>query len=164
MLSWQRPHGPAHTVFWFQVSRDGWDAWAGSKFTMEFQVSELPVVGEVSSYRKRLGDFLDDETREEARTIQNQIIASLAAPPPDHFLLEDQRLRKWYLAKFKPDARRYSKRDDIWFRYHEPAHLALWGRFILKRLPECIQEMETATSAAPTPASDRGRRPWWRFW
>src|SRR4051812_27148902 len=83
MLSWHRPYHEHHLVFWFQVSRDGWDDYAGSKFTVELQLSEEPIVGEVSSFRRRLGEFLDDSFREEVRGIQNKIISSLTLPPRD---------------------------------------------------------------------------------
>jgi hypothetical protein len=32
MLSWARPQQNHHFVVWFQVSQDGWDSYAGSKF------------------------------------------------------------------------------------------------------------------------------------
>ena len=91
MFSWYRPHRDLHIVFWFQVSQDGWDDYEGSKFTVEFQLSAEPIVGEVSSFRQRLGQFLDDSSREEVRKIQNGIICSLTPPPPeaDELGLED---------------------------------------------------------------------------
>jgi hypothetical protein len=42
MLGWQRRQAEEHLVFWFQCSRDGWDDYAGSKFIVEFQLSEEP--------------------------------------------------------------------------------------------------------------------------
>src|SRR5207247_10335221 len=56
MLGWKRPLGNEHLVFWFQCSQSGWDDYAGSKFTVEFQRSETDFIG-YAVCRHRLGFF-----------------------------------------------------------------------------------------------------------
>ena len=113
------------------------------------------------SFRQRLSEFLDDASREEARQIQNQILASIPRPPPDYWLLEDPRLRAGYLREFDPHPR-YSRRHDIWFRYHAPEHLHRWSEFMLRHFPRCIQELEAAE--AQQQAAPQQRRAWWKLW
>ena len=83
MLSWWRPHGELCLVFWFQVSQHGWDPYAGSELTIEFQLSDEPIVGTSSVRRERFGRLLHNSAREDLRQIQNRVIASLRRPPPD---------------------------------------------------------------------------------
>ena len=78
-LSWSRPHGDGHVVVWCQISQDGWDSYAGSKFAVEFQRSTEPVVGAHPARRRRLAAFLSPEEREEVRSIQNGDWRSAAA-------------------------------------------------------------------------------------
>jgi hypothetical protein len=156
MLSWCRSRGKDCCVFWFQISRDGWDKYAGSKFTVEIQRSPQPHVGEVRAFRERLGAMLDESSREEARKIQNKIIASLPKPPRTHLLADDP----WYLEKFDPVLQPYTWQDDLWFRYRSPVHLRWWGQFILKHLPQCTREVEGADSpSTPPPARASRTRP-----
>jgi hypothetical protein len=77
-ISWSREHERQQTVLWCQVSRDGWDDYAGSKFVVEFQRSNSPEPGAPSSARARLAKFLTEDQRAEARRIQSQVIASLS--------------------------------------------------------------------------------------
>ena len=70
LLSWTRPHGERHLVVWCQVSQYGWNDYSGSQFTVEFQLSDEAVVGIFSTRRERFPRMLDDNGREEIRTIQ----------------------------------------------------------------------------------------------
>src|SRR3954451_18728220 len=72
-LAWYRPHGDAFIVVWCQISQDGWDSFAGSKFIVELQRSSEPVCGVFSARRQRLARFLSAQEREEVRKIQNSI-------------------------------------------------------------------------------------------
>ena len=143
MLSWHRPHKDHHIVFWFQISRDGWDAFAGSKFTVEFQLSAEPMVGSKSIRRQRFGKLLADSTREELRMIQNSIISSLPKPPSNHFILQlPGNIRERYLQSFQPVVAPYAPDEDIWLRYHASEHVRSWGRFVLRQLPQCLNQVE----------------------
>jgi len=143
MLSWVRPHGDRFLVVWCQVSRDGWDDYAGSQFTVEFQLSDEAVVGARAIRRQRFPTLLDDNGREEIRTIQNGVIASLRHPPANHPLLHTpETVRAWYLKKFQKIGHPYSQREDIWLRYGSQEHLATWAQFIIRNLPTCLKQAE----------------------
>jgi hypothetical protein len=144
-LGWFRPQGEAYTVIWFQVSRDGWDKYAGSKFVLEFQRSSEPVIGagDKDARRERIASFLSPEEREEIRSIQNAIIASLQYPPKSHPILHvAQEVTEIYLKEFKAVSESYPEQSDIWFRYASPEHIARWAHFILGKLPKCIAVAE----------------------
>ena len=141
MLSWSRPHAGNHLVFWFQISRDGWNDFAGSKFTLEFQISQQPVVGAASVNRKRFGKLLDESALEELRRIQNLVIGSLKKPSDDYFLLQGD-TREWYLQKFQFVGAPYSANDDVWMHYHTAEHIRSWSRFVLGQLPRCLEQVE----------------------
>jgi hypothetical protein len=143
-LSWSRPCGERHLVVWCQVSRDGWDAFAGSKFVVEFQVSPKPLVGGASACRRRLTTLLDDAGRARVREIQNAVISHLPRPPRTHPpLVVSPRTAKWYLAKFELVGDPYTERDDVWFRYAGADDVRRWAEFIAERMPECISAMES---------------------
>lgn len=143
LLGWSRPCGDAHTVAWCQISQDGWDSSAGSKFVVEFQRSVEPVIGKDPAIRKRIASFLTPEEREDVRSIQNAVIGELRHPQPSHPTLHiSPQVTEWYLKKFKSVTTPYSDLDDIWFRYYSPQHVIQWARFITSKLPRCIREVE----------------------
>lgn len=143
MLGWSRPHGDKHVVVWFQVSQDGWDAYAGSKFVVELQHSAEPRIGGHPNGRRRMGELLTPQEREEVRAIQNRVISALRRPPSNHPLLRGAPdLAKYYRAKFKTVDERYSENEDIWFRYAAPEHVTQWARYIREKLPRCIADIE----------------------
>jgi hypothetical protein len=145
MLGFVKPIGTKFLVFWFQVSRDGWDAYAGSQFTTEFQVSseDRPGAGGATVVRARLNALLQPEERESLRALQNDVIRRLPAPPPEHYILQmpDERVRVWYRAKFATVSQPYSERDDVWMRYHESADVKRWADFVLPLLPAVSERL-----------------------
>ena len=142
-LSWSRRHGDLYTVLWCQVSQDGWDEYAGSKFTVELQRSMESAVGSRAEQRKRIGELLSSVQREELREMQNRVIASLRKPPTNHPILAvSPEVNKWYLAKFKHDDLPYPPNYDIWFRYARAADVEHWATFLAKVVPKCVEVME----------------------
>ena len=143
LLGWFRAHGDAHIVVWCQISQDGWDSYAGSKFVVELQRSPEPVIGGHKAGRARFGFFLTPEEREEVRSIQNAVIAVLHCPPRSHPTLHvSQQVTDWYLEKFKPVREPYPEQHDIWLRYASPNDITRWAHFILSKLPKCIDVVE----------------------
>jgi hypothetical protein len=139
MLEWHRPHAGQHLVFWFQCGKDGWDPYAGSQFTVEFQVSGDTRPG-AAGIRHRLGYFLSEAEREEIRAIQNTVIAALSPPPRDHLAFGlGSAISEWYSGKFRPVTESYKGMADIWLRYHTPAHVRRWADFVLAVLPRLIR-------------------------
>jgi hypothetical protein len=114
LLSYFAPVGQNNLVFWFQVSRDGWDDYAGSKFVVEFQLSEDPRPGTPSGFRQRIPYFLTEFELARIRQIQNSVIASLPKPPQSHFALSiSAEVSAWYLERFKPISEPYRSTSDI---------------------------------------------------
>jgi hypothetical protein len=142
-LSWAQPQQNSHLVVWFQVSQDGWDSYAGSKFTVEFQLSNEAIVGARHIHRQRFPTMLDASGREEIRTIQNKVIASLRYPPPHHPPMQVSDLRSWYLQKFQKLDQPYGDRDDIWLRYGSRHDVTTWASFIASKLPDCLLRAES---------------------
>src|SRR6516164_2624805 len=102
MLSWIRPRGELYVSVWCQADQTGWDTYAGPKFVVEFQLGREPVIGKSEIRRARIGKMLSAAEREDIRTIQNSVIASLRRPPKSHALLNPgEKLSAWYLKRFK---------------------------------------------------------------
>src|ERR1044071_9277305 len=80
MLAWTRPFGAGQTTLWFQVRQRGWDPYAGSAFTMEFQFGHDERPGAVRAFRLRFGRVLTDEDRKSLWELENAIIRSLPNP------------------------------------------------------------------------------------
>jgi hypothetical protein len=143
MLSWWRPQSDRCVVFWCQVFRGAWDPFAGSQFTVEFQLCLEPVVGCAGARRARIARLLDGAALEELRTIQNGVIASLPRPPRNHPVLQmGGKARESYLDRFRPIDAPYSSEQDVWLRYRCEADVRRWGRFVLARLPGCLSQVQ----------------------
>ena len=151
LLSYYRAHGNEYIVVWFQVSQDGWDQFAGSKFIIEFQKSEAPTVGS-GRLRKRISSLCSIQEKEEIRSIQNRVINSLQTPPESHFAFHvSPQVTEWYKKKFLPDSIPYKENQDIWFRYSKPEHVLNWGQFLVTKLSDCISIIEHVPSSPLNP-------------
>jgi len=140
LLSWARKQGERYLVVWCQVSQSGWDAYAGSKFTVEFQLSDGPVVGASAVHRQRFVKMLNEVERDELRSIQNDVIASLERPPANYPLLHvSEAVRNYYLKDFERIEEPYGERDDVWLRYRSQEHVCAWAQFIIRILPSCFR-------------------------
>lgn len=149
LLSWWRPQGPASTVVWCQISQDGWDDYAGSKFVVEFQRSLDSTPSAMPSRRARLARLMSADARGELLAIQNAVISSLQAPPESYFKLHiSESVTRWYRKNFEPVTAAYSERDDVWLRYAAPTHVTNWARFILAQLPACVAAAESWSTTA----------------
>ena len=84
----------------------------------------------------RIADLLSENQREEVWRIQGSVIASLRRPPGNHSTLSvSPVVAKWYLAKFEKPSRRYDQGDDIWFRYANAEHVAVWATLLARLMP-----------------------------
>ncbi|MBN3725460.1 hypothetical protein [Burkholderia sp. Ac-20379] len=143
LLSWSRLRDSRYTTLWCQVSRDGWDDCAGSRFVMEFQRSERPEAGELSTARARLAALLTDAQRAEVWRLQRQVIASLSQPPGGHPALHvSPDVTRWYLAKFEAPRAPFKASDDIWLRYAKPEHVHMWAEFLRNVLPDSLAAID----------------------
>jgi hypothetical protein len=147
LLSWSRKRNGRYTVLWCQVSRDGWDDYAGSKFVVELQRSDSPEVGALPSTRARIAKLLTDDQRDEVWRLQNRVISDLVRPPRTHPTLHvSAEVSKWYLKKFDPVPVRYRPNDDVWLRYAKPEHVKEWAELLLRVSPGSVATLE-ATAA-----------------
>jgi hypothetical protein len=149
-LSWARKRDDKYTVLWCQVSRDGWDEHLGSQFTVEFQRSVASAVGSRSRRRERIAELLSDTQREEVRSTQNRVIASLRHPPAHYFKLSvSPEVTQWYLAKFEQDKAPYPLNHDIWLRYAKAEHVEEWSTLLAEWMPRCVEDFEKSDIASP---------------
>ncbi len=144
MLSWTRPQGSQHLTFWFQVSQSGWDRYAGSQFTVEFQLSARPEVGSGSGpQRARLPELVTDADREELRRRENIVISRLVRPPRSYIewlSSASAEVESLYLRQFESVDEPYSQVNDIWFRYGSEQDVRDWCEFVRAMLPAVIDK------------------------
>jgi hypothetical protein len=143
MLGWQKPIADHYIVFWFQVSRDGWDEYAGSHFIVEFQISNKPIIGAGQhNMRWRLPKFLNEGELEQVRQMQNNVIGKLKKPDCNYRIFHfGDDIAKWYLAKFQLVDEKYLPTDDIWFRYKDKEDVERWGAFLRDILSKIIKSL-----------------------
>lgn len=148
MLGWQKPFTDRYIVFWFQVSQDGWDEYAGSKFVVEFQISNKPIIGAGQyNMRWRLPKFLNEEELKQVRQMQNTVIRKLHRPDRNYNIIHmGDDIAKWYMAKFQLITEKYSPTDDIWFRYKDREDVECWGVFLRDILPKIINSLRKEAS------------------
>jgi hypothetical protein len=141
MLGYVRPSSDGSTfeTFWFQCSKDGWDPYAGSKFTLEFQKAPESGPGH-GNHRSRFHQLLSAEHREQVRILQNNVIRKLQPPPPDHWVHSaDGDLKRRYSARFEEVRGPYRESDDVWMRYADEADVRSWAYFLLPLLPQVLE-------------------------
>jgi hypothetical protein len=143
-LSWTRPSGELHVTGWCQISRDGWDPYSGSRFTVELQRGRDPRRG-TAGQRRRLPSFASDAERETIRRIQNGVIAMLTPRPAGGSLIRRviAVVRGARDQKLEPVTKPYRPNADIWLRYGRPEDLDTWSELILGMLPRCVAEVES---------------------
>jgi hypothetical protein len=142
-LGWYKQIGDCYIVVWCQLDRNGFDRYEGSSFILEFQKSLDLLVGAFPAYRKRFALFLSDPEREEVRRFQNEVIASFRHPAKSYYEQLPENLIESYLRRFNKIEKPYHKQNDIWFRYTNLEHIDYWAKFILKKLPVCIDEVSS---------------------
>ncbi len=73
-----------YLVCWFQCSQEGFDAYAGSKFVFEVQISETNDIGSPSVFRERIPSFLTVNDLAKVTVIENKVKDKLRLPPNTH--------------------------------------------------------------------------------
>jgi hypothetical protein len=150
MLSYVQPspRGASFLTFWFQCSQDGWDAYSGSKFTLELQDASEAGPGH-GTRRFRFIKLMTAEEREQVRLLQNQVIMKLRPPPRDHWAYAlDADTRKWYFAKFDLVSVPYRENEDVWMRYLDETDVHAWAQFLLPILPRLIEDFSARVALA----------------
>ena len=126
-----------------QVSRHGWDEYAGSRFVVELQRSREPEPGSPSERRRRLARLIGDVQREQIRGLQNAVIKSLLRPPSSYAAFNvSPEVTRLNLGKFEEEIKPYAQDADIWLRYADPAHVKRWGTLLAEYIPMLVQAIE----------------------
>jgi hypothetical protein len=143
MLGFYKKIEYVYIVFWFQCSQNGFDPYSGSKFTIEFQVSESNDIGTKPIKRNRIARFFNEKELKEIIDIENKIRKNLPKPPKDYpILLMEKKIVKWYKENFEKIKSPYSNSIDIWFKYHKETDVENWAKYLLNVIKRIINQLE----------------------
>lgn len=133
---------------WFQCDKWGWDPQAGSSFFVNLQLSGPPEPWGGPS--ERLQHFLSERELEEARALQNRVIAKLTPPPPAHVNVlraafartspDPDALIGALLSRFEPVEHPYRANQDFGLRYGDADDVLGWAAFLLRVLPGILEK------------------------
>ncbi len=143
MLGFYKPLKETYLVIWFQCSQDGFEKYAGSKFTIEIQISKTNEIGTASIVNHRIPFFLTEEELEIIYHAENEIKENLKKPTKSHYIFSlDESMQKWYLNKFEKLTHQYKKSSDIWFVYFDQANVVKWVQIIDPIINRIISDFE----------------------
>ena len=154
-LTYQRNVDGKYQSVWFQCDKWGWDAYAGSKFYVNFTVSQTEDVEGVVRREERLNYFLTDDELVRAREFRDEIVAKIPKPPDSYFKEMQAAFSKtagkesamsliWAVRnQFEPEEIPYSRDGDFALRYFQPGDVTGWAAFILSVLPRAIEQMQS---------------------
>lgn len=152
-LAFQRVVGGKYHSVWFQCDKRGWDAYTGSRFFVNFSVSDSPALDSVDRREERLNFFLTDAELERARDYRDTVVARIPRPPASYFETlrahsikfskEPAELMAAVRAQFEPESIPYRRHQDFGLRYWQLADIAGWAALIASVLPGAIEQMES---------------------
>ncbi len=132
-----------YLVIWFQCSQDGFDIYAGSKFTIEIQISESNEIGAESVFARRIPHFLNKIDFDNIEELQNKIKDKLVKPPKTHFIFDmEVNTQKWYLSKFEKVRYNEFNSNDIWFSYFSKEDIEKWTELIESIIERIFKDFE----------------------
>lgn len=132
-----------YLVCWFQCSQDGFDAYAGSKFVFEVQISKTNDIGAPSVFRNRIPFFLTVEDLAKVTVLENKVKDKLRLPPSNHYIFGmDENIQRWYKKKFEKVDNNYTNSSDIWFVYFDEADINNWIEFLQPVIKKVISDFE----------------------
>lgn len=142
MLGFYKKIGENYIVFWFQCSQDGFDKYAGSKFTVEFRIGYSNQIGHSGIGGGRVAKYLSTKDLDEILIIQNGIISNLIEPSNNYLRILGDNVENWYLQKFNKLSEALSNTSDIWFRCKTEEDVLKWTEFLKGRILNIIFELE----------------------
>jgi len=132
-----------YLVCWFQCSQEGFDAYAGSKFVFEVQISENNDIGSPSVFRERIPFFLTVDDLAKVTVIENRVKDKLRLPPNNHYIFGmDENIQLWYKKKFEKVDNTYTNSSDIWFVYFDETDINNWIEFLQPVIRKVIFDFE----------------------
>jgi hypothetical protein len=151
-LAFQRKVGTRYQTVWFEMDKWGWDPHAGSKFFVNFTVSDSPTFDVGALRDERLNSFLTDAELVRARGYRDAVVARIPRPPESYF----EKLEAHFIrfadgagmmaavrAEFEPAELPYRRNQDFGLRYWQPADVEGWASFIAPILPRVIDDMDS---------------------
>lgn len=143
MLGFYKKLKSHYLTIWFQCSQDGFDKYAGSKFTVEIQIGGSDKIGD-SLHRHRIQYFFTQSELNNIKKVENGIKDTLHKPPKSHviFTMSDN-LQKWYNKKFEKDNTSYSHSSDIWFIYFDIGDIQKWIKILEPIIERILADYET---------------------
>ena len=115
MLGFYKQINKLYVIFWFQCSQSAFNFYTGSKFTIEFHLSET------------------DEIRK-----------NMKKPPSNYSLLNmSDDIKKWFMKNYEPIRDVYNNDTDIWLRYIEEKDIKEWVEYfknIIKRIVGVLEQ------------------------
>jgi hypothetical protein len=148
VLGFSRPLSSGRLVAWFQTDRFGWDAYQGGAFRL--LTATFPEDTAMRDYEEAFQYFLTDEELDQARLVQDEVIASLPVPSESYFTVVAGQFRREQAEQivatlrqnFQPVALPYRWNVDFFLRYHRGEHVRRWCNFLLPLLPRIVQRTE----------------------
>ena len=134
-----------HEIVWIQMDKWPWDAWMGSKFTVNFQNARSPKIG-LSRGTKlcRIGDLLKGNYKRDAERIQNEAISKIKVPTGKQYKAEmgfesDEFILDEYREQSQPV--KFGKNlGDLWLRIVVPEDVTSWAIFLSDWLPKALSD------------------------
>jgi hypothetical protein len=143
MLGFSKSLENYYLLIWFQCSQDGFDAYAGSKFVVEFQISKSERIGDVSLLRHRISFFMTEAELDLVSRTQNEVVENLKKPPKTHYIFSlNDDLQRWYLKKFERVKEKYDNPSDIWFAYHIEEDIEKWVKVIEPIISRIVADLK----------------------
>jgi hypothetical protein len=153
-LAFQRVVGNTYQTVWFQCDKYGWDSHSGSRFFVNFTVSESPTFDTLGRHDERLFFFLTDAELAGARDFRDAVVARIPRPPASYFETFqaecDRRnpanaagIMAAIRAQFEPETIPYRRHQDVGMRYWLPTDVTRWARLIASVLPRAIEQMDS---------------------
>ncbi|WP_286753988.1 MULTISPECIES: hypothetical protein [Sphingobacterium] len=127
MLGFYKQLKDHYLVIWFQCAQGGFDAYAGSKFVVEVQISKNNDIGSPSIFRERIPFFLTVDDLARVTELENKVKDKLRLPPNNHYIFGmDENIQLWYKKKFEKVENIYKNSSDIWFVYFDETDINNW--------------------------------------
>lgn len=144
MLGFYKQINKLYVIFWFQCSQSAFNFYTGSKFTIEFQLSETDGIGSEAIERHRISHYLTQEELQYITKKENEIRKNMKKPPSNYSLLNmSDDIKKWFMKNYEPIRDVYNNDTDIWLRYIEEKDIKEWVEYfknIIKRIVGVLEQ------------------------
>jgi hypothetical protein len=147
ILGWYKLINDEYFIVTFWCWPKGSDKLAGSKFTVELELSSQPKVmsSALTTKRIRLVDLLSEEQKVKIIENQNKVISKLKKPRKDHYIYKlPQKAIDAYLWEFSQLNQGNALWYKEWFRYIDREDIEMWMDFlqpiIQDNIPEFIEK------------------------